>query len=600
MENKRLKKVIHNLFYVLKLMFNLKKGYLCVVIITSILVTIIPFVTLLLSQQLLNELQSNASNIKQLVYILSIYILIQFISTAINVFQGLCMGKYSEYVECELSKSYDKLCSKLSLKDFEDDKIYDMIQRAEYEFGSRPNLIFNNFLKLLNGIVGICFSIAILVRWHVWILFGFIILPLVCFKYFKKVSDLEYKTLYERTSVQRKSWYLTYLLTRDYYIKEVRTLGLTDYLLKKKFTIKDFLYNQNVDILKKKSFLRIRYQFVNFMFLFVIIFVALFETFYKVILIGNFMTYINTATKVGNYISSVVDSLFALYSDSLYCENIIVFMDYVEKKYTDKNLKHGLIIDDIEKIELINISYRYCKSSLYVLNNINLEIKKNDIVAFVGENGSGKTTLIKLMLGLYEDYEGEILVNGIDLKLIDKTNYIEKISSIFQDFNNYEFTVEDNIKFGDINRNVSIQDIENAAKLVSADGFIEKLPSKYKQQVGNWFAGGTQLSGGQWQKLALARGIIRDSKLYIFDEPTSSLDPSSEYMFFKNMITVFKEKIGIFVTHRFINAKIANKIIVFKNGEIVESGCHDELINHKKYYYKMYNLQQDGVERNSL
>lgn len=591
------KQVVHNLIYVFKLMFNINKTYLYLAIIGSIVITVIPFITLLISQQLLNELHYSSHNINHLIYILGMYIFVQFISTLSNLCQEFYMGKYEEYIKRELRNYYDQLCASLTLQDFEDDKIYDMIQRAEYELGSRPILIFNNFIKLLNGLIGLSLSIVILVQWHIWILFGFIILPIVCFKYFKNVSELEYKTLYERTSVQRKSWYLTYLLTKDYYIKEVRTLGLTDYFLEKKIKIRDLMYDQNIYILKKKTLLKVRYQFVNFLFLSLIIFTALFETFYKTIMIGNFMTYINTSTKVSNYTSLVVDSLFALYSDSLYCKNVIEFINYIDEKKHKKNNNQNIIIDEIEKINLINVSYKYSKSNTYVLKDINLEIKKNDIVAFVGENGSGKTTLIKLILGLYEDYEGKILVNGIELKDINKINYIEKISTIFQDFNNYEFTINENIIFGDIKSKLSVEDIKRATELSSADRFIDELPNKYRQQVGNWFVGGIQLSGGQWQKLALARGLVRNSSLYIFDEPTSSLDPTSEYNFFTNMRIVFKDKIGIFVTHRFINAKIANKIVVFKNGRIVELGSHENLMNNRKYYYKMFILQQDGVKK---
>jgi ABC-type multidrug transport system fused ATPase/permease subunit len=333
-----------------------------------------------------------------------------------------------------------------------------------------------------------------------------------------------------------------------------------------------------------------------------VILTALIEVFNKTIMIGDFMTYINTSTKVENYINSITDSLFALYTDSLYCENIVSFIEYIRISYEDKKFKTERLNENIEKIELQNISYKYPNSNHYVLKNINLVIENDDIVAFVGENGSGKTTLIKLLLGLYEDYEGTILINNLDLKNLNRKAYLENISTIFQDYNNYEYTIMDNIKFGNIQKEMEIEYIEKVAMLTNAHEFIKKLPNKYQQQVGNWFAGGMQLSGGQWQKLALSRGIAKNADIYIFDEPTSSLDPSSEYLFFKNMLTLFKEKIGIFVTHRFINAKIANKIIVFENGEITEMGTHEELLVKNGYYSKMHKLQQEGItkDKNSV
>lgn len=590
-----IKERVCNLFIVFNLLLKLKKSYLIVILTLSIFIAIIPFITLLLSQLLLNSLQNGNVLLNELIGILVIYITFQFFGAMSNVLNTYIQGKYNEYASCELSKYFDRLCSKLSIRDFENDNIYDMIQRAEYEMGMRPITVLNHFISLINGIFGISFSIIILINWHIWILIGFIILPIACFKYFKIVSEIEYKTIYERTSVQRKSWYLTYLLTKDYYIKEVRTLGLTNFLLKEKFKIKDLIFNQNTNILKKKSKFKLLYQFLNFLFLFAIILIALMEAYNKTIMIGNFTTYITTSSKVENYINVIADSLFNLYSDSLYCSNIVTFIEHVNQNY--KSNQEGIRINDkITTIQLKNVSYKYPNTNQYALKNINLSLSSNDIVAFVGENGSGKTTLIKIILGLYTDYEGEILINDKELKEIDHSDYLNRISTIFQDYNNYEFTVQENIRYGDPKHEVSFETMLNAAKLTRASDFIEKLPKAYNQQVGNWFAGGVQLSGGQWQKLALARGLVKKSDVYIFDEPTSSLDPTSEFHFFKNMLEVFKNNIGLFVTHRFINAKLANKIIVFKDGNIIEIGSHEDLIKNKRYYYNMYILQQEGIK----
>lgn len=590
-----IKERVCNLFIVFNLLLKLKKSYLIVILTLSIFIAIIPFITLLLSQLLLNSLQNGNVLLNELIGILVIYITFQFFGAMSNVLNTYIQGKYNEYASCELSKYFDRLCSKLSIRDFENDNIYDMIQRAEYEMGMRPITVLNHFISLINGIFGISFSIIILINWHIWILIGFIILPIACFKYFKIVSEIEYKTIYERTSVQRKSWYLTYLLTKDYYIKEVKTLGLTNFLLKEKFKIKDLIFNQNTNILKKKSKFKLLYQFLNFLFLFAIILIALMEAYNKTIMIGNFTTYITTSSKVENYINVIADSLFNLYSDSLYCSNIVTFIEHVNQNY--KSNQEGIRINDkITTIQLKNVSYKYPNTNQYALKNINLSLSSNDIVAFVGENGSGKTTLIKIILGLYTDYEGEILINDKELKEIDHSDYLNRISTIFQDYNNYEFTVQENIRYGDPKHEVSFETMLNAAKLTRASDFIEKLPKAYNQQVGNWFAGGVQLSGGQWQKLALARGLVKKSDVYIFDEPTSSLDPTSEFHFFKNMLEVFKNNIGLFVTHRFINAKLANKIIVFKDGNIIESGSHEDLIKNKRYYYNMYILQQEGIK----
>ena len=222
---------------------------------------------------------------------------------------------------------------------------------------------------------------------------------------------------------------------------------------------------------------------------------------------------------------------------------------------------------------------------------MNLKFSKGKIYALVGENGSGKTTLIKIISGLYKNYEGTILVNGIDLNKLNLESYQNALSIVFQDYNNYEFTVKENITLGDINEFNNIEQMKRAGKLSGADFFIDKLPNKYFQQVGTWFDNGIQLSGGQWQKLAISRCLFRNASIYIFDEPTASLDPSSEYVFFGNLMSNIKSAITLFVTHRFTNAELADQIIVLKNGQIVEEGSHEELINLNKEYARLYKIQ---------
>ena len=305
------------------------------------------------------------------------------------------------------------------------------------------------------------------------------------------------------------------------------------------------------------------------------------------------MTYINTSSKIENAIQNIVSNIFGIYKDSLYIDNIKKYFNYESNKfYGNKTLKN------ITTIEFVNVSFKYPNREVYAIRNTSFKIKKGEILAIVGENGSGKTTIIKLLNGLYDEYEGNILINGIEIREIDKKSLRNCLATLFQDYNKYQFTIKENIGFGSIDNLDDIEKIKYSAKKGGADQFINCLPNNYTQQVGYWFEGGTQLSGGQWQKLGLSRLFMKNADCLILDEPTASLDPFSELEIFKQLYQNSNEKINIIITHRFINTVFANKIIVLKNGEIIEKGKHDELLKQDGFYKDMFDIQSRGITLN--
>lgn len=257
-------------------------------------------------------------------------------------------------------------------------------------------------------------------------------------------------------------------------------------------------------------------------------------------MIGSLMTYINSITTVKASFNSVVTLIFKLHQDSMFVENITVILDQGKKTKNDPGQKESKKkISVISKIELINVSFKYPQSSSYSLKNINLIFKEGNTYSLVGKNGSGKTTLIKVIMGFYPDeYEGTIKINGIDFKDIELESYRKAVSAVFQDFTNYQFKIENIISISDKQR-INLEKVYESGEKAGITDFIDHLPNKYKQQVGSWFPGGIQLSGGEWQKLSIAKAIYRgQASLFIFDEPSSALDPLSEaklYMKFNEL-----------------------------------------------------------------
>lgn len=589
MKNKEIKRSINNAKYILRMICKYEKKYLIILILLTIITSILPYISLFNTQQIINLIQLSDGDFDKIIFNIIVFILIGVLSVIVTNLQSNWLNKYKEYLYYELNMKILKETKKYNLRDYENSDVYDMMQRAEQEIGVRPINIVSNLLIIISSVISFFTSLFILFSWHSWTIIGFIILPFISAKYFGTISKNEYNVMFYRTNYERKSWYIAHLLTKDEYIKEVKMLELSDYLLNKFKKLRKKFFVENIKLLNKKNVFAMFYQLSNFTITTFIVMSAITEAFFGKILVGNLMTYINTTSKIENSIKSIVSALFSFYQDGLFVENIKNYFEYIPDNSI--SIKDEKVINEINTIELKNVSYKYKNRDQYALKNINLKLIKGEIVALVGENGSGKTTLIKLLNNLYEDYEGEILINGINMKEINSKNLRQKISTVFQDFNQFQFSVKENIGFGDIKNINNTEKVKKSSKMANADTFINLLPNKYDQQVGYWFEGGTQLSGGQWQKLAISRIFMKGGDCYILDEPTAALDPKAEYNFFENFKSNIGNKIGLFITHRFINAKFTNKIIVLENGEIVEQGSHDELIKYDGIYRKMYNFQ---------
>ncbi|MGG1513743.1 ATP-binding cassette domain-containing protein, partial [Brevibacillus agri] len=238
-----------------------------------------------------------------------------------------------------------------------------------------------------------------------------------------------------------------------------------------------------------------------------------------------------------------------------------------------------------------NLSFKYPKSNQLVLNGITIHIRPGEKVAIVGDNGSGKSTLVKCLMGLYQVEKGSVFYDDIDIVNIDNCDLHKNMTAIFQDFMKYAFTVMDNISFGDIHNTHDFELVKRIGIQTGVDDFVKKMPKDYDTLLGKILGEGEDLSGGQWQKIAIARSLFRDSKILILDEPTSSLDPLKELEVYEQFNSMTNGKTVIFISHRMAAARMADKIIVLKNGKVAECGTHDDLMFLKSEYYQMYSVQ---------
>ncbi|MBQ7719077.1 MAG: ABC transporter ATP-binding protein, partial [Clostridia bacterium] len=308
--------------------------------------------------------------------------------------------------------------------------------------------------------------------------------------------------------------------------------------------------------------------------------------------IGDYSLYTGALSSISGGISNLISTTASIYEGTLFIDNMIAFMN--ERQTVVPLLAEPLKVKHHapHEIELRNVSFHYPGTERDVIKNVSLRISAGETVVLVGLNGAGKTTLIKLITRLYDPTEGEILLDGRDIREYDIQDLYSLFGIIFQDFGRYAFSVRQNIAFGDINREIDQDEIEEAARRSAADAFIDALPSGYDTPLMRYFEeSGIELSIGQWQKLSIARAFYGDSDIVILDEPTASLDAIAEQEVFNQFDRLRHNKMTIFVSHRLSSATVATKIIVLKNGEVAEIGSHAELMAAEGEYYRLFTTQ---------
>jgi ATP-binding cassette subfamily B protein len=312
--------------------------------------------------------------------------------------------------------------------------------------------------------------------------------------------------------------------------------------------------------------------------------------------IGQFTLYFQQTLNLAQAAEGVLDNYSSMSMRNKTIDNYLEFMSYPNTIKLPKNAELIPKNPNPPIIELKNVSFTYPDSERFILKDFNLTIKSGEKIALVGENGAGKSTLIKLLLRFYDVTDGEVFINGIPIKKIDLNEWYKKIGALFQDFIKYQFTFKENVIFGNLAKKDDLYALKDAIKKSGADGYVADLPKGVDQIVGKTFEEGVDLSGGQWQKLALARAFFRDAPILILDEPTSAIDAKAEYEIFERVQNLQKDKTVIIISHRFSTVRNADRILVLDQGRIVEEGNHEKLMNKKGLYAELFNIQAKGYK----
>lgn len=482
----------------------------------------------------------------------------------------------------------------LELQHFEDSEYYDKLVRARREASSRPLSLVVRTFDLLRESISLVSYAYLLFQFSPWavLLLGFAGLP--AFVAEARFSGEAFRNQRARSAERRMQIYLEMVLTREDGVKEVKLLKIGRMFLQRYIDIFLNIYKEDRNLVLRRGFWGyVLGLLASAAFYFAygwVVFAAIAAT----ITLGQMTMYIAVFRQGQNSVTSSLTAINGMYEDNLYLSNLVEFLEHEVPESTGSQTEGP---DPGDGIRFENVSFYYPNSNIPALNEVNLHIRSGESLAIVGENGSGKTTLIKLLTRLYTPTHGRILLEGLDLREWDIEALRYKIGVIFQDFARYQLKVGDNIGIGDVENMHERPQVEAAARDGLAADFIQHMPETYDTQLGTWFKGGKELSGGQWQKVALARAFMRShADVLILDEPTAAIDAQAEADIFAHFRELTANRISIIISHRFSTVRIADHIIVLDHGQIKEEGSHDSLLALGGQYAKLFHLQAQGYQ----
>jgi ATP-binding cassette subfamily B protein len=480
----------------------------------------------------------------------------------------------------------------LDLTHFEDSEFYDKLTRARREASSRPLSLVMRTSGLFQNAIAIASFSVLLAGFSPWAVAILIFGGLPAFFAETKFSGDAFRLFRWRAPETRMQTYLETALAREDHAKEVKLFDLGKLFLARYVAIYDGLYAKDRNLTIRREGYGLTFTMISIAALYSAYAWCAVEAVRGLITLGEMTMYIMLFRQGQAAVTASLGAIGGMYEDNLYLSTLY---EYLEQPVDPSSGTAVSGPDPESGVQFEDVEFRYPGSDKIAITGINLQIKRGQSLALVGENGSGKTTLIKLLTRLYKPTFGRILLDGRDLQEWDETVLRRRIGVIFQDFVRYQLIVGENVGAGDVRAFEDRERWVEAARQGKAAPFIEGLPSQYETQLGKWFKDGRELSGGQWQKIALSRAFMRhDADILVLDEPTAAMDAAAEAEVFEHFRSLMGKRIAIVISHRFSTVRMADQIVVLDQGHVVERGSHEALMKEDGIYSKLFTLQARG------
>ena len=588
------------LFYIFRLVWETKRSLLFWMVFMAVFNGVMPVIGSLIGAQIMNRLaEAYAASQNGTVFafsVIAVLLALQFfytftnssISRVYNLILSISGEQLSNHVKMKIMQK----AKEVDMVSFDSPDFYARMENANREASMRPIQIMSATFSVLSTIISIVSYVIVLfaVSWWAPIVIVIVSIPTTIINFVYRKKNVNY--MFFRSKNRRQmEYYASTVIDKDL-VKEIRMFNLADTFTEKyqeafseyyeglrKLRISEAMYGLGAALLTS----------VVYCLLYIFLARGVYRGSFPV---GDFSLYTGAITAISAGVTALITSTSSIYEGTLFIENLISFLNEKPSivplldspRHVDRHVGHT--------IEFRNVFFRYPGSSKDVLKDINVTIRAGETVVIVGFNGAGKTTLVKLLTRLYDPTSGTILLDGHDIREYDVNELYDMFGMIFQDYGKYAVTVSENIRFGDLGRDAGEPEVREAAAHSGADAFIDALPGGYDTPLMRYFEdNGTELSGGQWQKLAIARAFYTDSDILILDEPTASLDPMAEQEIFNQFNELRLDKTSIFISHRLSSATIADTILVMVDGRIVEKGNHRELMALGGEYYTLFTTQ---------
>ncbi len=588
-------KAFRNYSYIMGVIWESAPAYLIFLLMLTIAESLLPLGPMFLLKEVLNTIAApykGTGDVARVFYLIGGIALVSLLLQFINSIKSLVSSLTLNVVGRKISYIIQRKAAELDLKFYDTAEYYQKLDNARRVMGRRWDMLLNAPIDILGSIITLVSMIALLAAFNYWLV-PIIIIALVPNIFVQlKTRFKEVQFFSDQISENRKINYTENILSDRAFAKEVRIFNLNDYLIEmsQKFFRKQF------EKLKKLKTWQIK-KIMTWSFLSNVVLLGCeLQIAYNAVLghltIGEWQLYSSTLKNIETGIVKIFSILAVSYEEDLYAD---ILMELMNTK-PDIDMEQGKAYPTLKnppRIEFKNVSFTYPNTKTKLLKDISFVIHPGEKIALVGLNGSGKSTMIKLLTRLYDPNEGEIIFDHTNVKRYKPSDIYRLFGVVFQDFSRFAFTAAENIGISDLSKMQDMESIKKAAEASGTNELIEKLPKSYNTYLTKFFDvdGCSDLSGGEWQKIAIARAFFRDAPVVILDEPTAALDPQAEYEIYKQFLSLCNNKSAILISHRLSSVRMVDRIFFIKDGMIVEAGTHHELMALEGEYYRLFTMQ---------